>query len=188
VLEPDSRLLEALLFVSPEPADLEALGRASALDGAQVEAALEALAEHYESQGHGIRLERSRAGVRLVTAPDMGAAIARFQGLDRPSRLSAAALDALAIVAYRQPITRSGVEAIRGVSSEHVLAVLQNLGLVEEIGRADSIGRPMLYGTTPAFLESAGLTSLAELPPLDDSGALSITGGLQVPDTNPDAC
>ncbi|MDB5057909.1 MAG: scpB, partial [Chloroflexi bacterium] len=86
---------------------------------------------------------------------------------ERPAKLSTAALDALAIEAYSQPVTRAVVESIRGVSSEHVLAVLLNLGLVEEVGRAETIGRPVLLGTTSGFLEAAGLTSLVDLPELN---------------------
>lgn len=167
MLDPDAQRLEALLFVSTEPVDPSTLCHAADLSVEQICAALDVLASHYESDAHGIRLERSGAGVRLVTAPEMGPAVARFQGLDKPPKLSAPALDALAIVAYRQPVTRSVIESIRGVGSEHVLTVLLNLGLIEEVGRAESIGRPVLYGTTPGFLEAAGLTSLADLPALE---------------------
>lgn len=167
MLDPNAQRLEALLFVSSEHVDPESLCHAADLTSEQIEAALDVLAAHYEAEMHGIRLERSNAGVRLVTAPELGPAVARLQGLDKPSKLSPAALDALAIVAYRQPVTRQVIESIRGVGSEHVLTVLLNLGLIEEIGRADSIGRPVLFGTTPGFLEAAGLTSLADLPVLE---------------------
>jgi segregation and condensation protein B len=168
MLDPNARTVEALLFVSPEPISLEELAGAASLPVQLILSALAELETVYLAGGHGIRLERNGGAVRLVTAPEAGAAIARFQGLDRPPKLSAAALDALAIVAYRQPVTRAEVDSIRGVSSEHVLTVLQNLSLIEEVGRADSIGRPVLLGTTSGFLESAGLTSLVDLPESDD--------------------
>ncbi len=168
MLDPEARTVEALLLVSPEPVDIAALAAASDLADVQVADALAILERQYVEQGRGFRLERSRSGVRLVTAPEAGTAVARFQGFDRKPRLSAAALDALAIVAYRQPVARSVIESIRGVGSEHVLAVLMNAGLIEEVGRSDALGRPVLYGTTPAFLEAAGLTSLAGLPALDE--------------------
>jgi segregation and condensation protein B len=166
VLDDTIRAVEALLFVSIEPTDVGTLSRAAGIDAHEVEQAVAALAAHYESSGHGIRIERSGAGLRLVTTPETGAIIAKMLGQDKPVRLSAAALDALAIVAYMQPVTRLAIEAIRGVGSDHVLTVLLNTGLIEEVGREETLGRPVLYATTPAFLANAGLTSLAELPPL----------------------
>ena len=169
MLDPGTRTIEAILLLSPEPIDVEALAAACSLEEWKVVEGLQALEHFYVDEGCGIRLERSRLGVRLVTAPEAGPAVARFQGIDRKPRLSAAALDALAIVTYRQPVTRAFVESIRGVGSEHVLTVLLNAGLIEEVGRGDAIGRPVLYGTTPTFLEMAGITSLTELPPLDEA-------------------
>lgn len=159
--------IEALLFVSSEPIAVDELAGAAGLPEEHVMQALVELETMYVTTGRGIRLERNAGTVRLVSAPEAGPAIARLQGRDRPAKLSTAALDALAIVAYRQPVTRAVVESIRGVSSEHVLTVLLNLGLIEEVGRAETIGRPVLFGTTSGFLEAAGLTSLVDLPELN---------------------
>jgi segregation and condensation protein B len=169
MLDPDTRTIEAILLLSSEPIDVEALAAACMVEQRMVVDGLQALEQFYVDEGRGIRLERSRLGVRLVTAPEAGPAVARLQGIDRKPRLSAAALDALAIVAYRQPTTRSAVESIRGVGSEHVLTVLLNAGLIEDVGRGDAIGRPVLYGTTTTFLELAGITSLTDLPLLDEA-------------------
>jgi segregation and condensation protein B len=166
VLPDTLAVLEALLLLAADGALPEDLARAADVPLPEIDELLDALDTHYRATGHGLRLQRHDGLTKLVTAPETSPAVARFLGQDRTVGLSAAALDTLAIVAYRQPITRSAVEAIRGVGSEHVLTVLLNLGLIEEIGRADSIGRPVIFGTTSAFLESLGLTSLDELPPL----------------------
>ena len=152
MLEEHLSTLEALMFVSPDGLEHAALARAMGIELARIEPLLESLDAHYRATGHGIRVQRSGPLARLVTAPETGAAVARLTGDDRTPRLSAAALDTLAIVAYRQPVTRATVEGIRGVGSDHVLAVLLNLGLIEEVGRAESIGRPVLYGTSATFL------------------------------------
>jgi segregation and condensation protein B len=167
---PDSTasIVEALLFVSSEPLDAPILASVIGVRIDEIEAALVFLREHYAACGHGIRVETSLAGARLVTAPETGPAVAALLGSNRTPRLSAAALDVLAIVAYKQPVTRVDIESIRGVGSDHVLTVLITHCLIEEVGRADTIGRPLLYGTTSRFLQSAGLTSLADLPPLAD--------------------
>jgi len=107
--------------------------------------------------------------VQLVTAPEAASYVERFLGLEARTRLSRAALEALAIIAYRQPITRPEIEAIRGVSSDSVLRTLLRVGLIEEVGRASTVGRPILYGTTFEFLQHFGLRSLHELPDLEES-------------------
>jgi len=120
--------------------------------------------------GRGIRLVASDDRVELVTAPDAGPLVARYVGAD-VTRLSPASLETLAIVAYRQPVTKSVIERIRGVDSDYSLRTLVHRRLVVELGRADTPGRPFLYGTGFDFLERFGLTSLDELPPLDSSVA-----------------
>lgn len=165
-LNEECALIEALLLLAPEGSSPGELARGADIAEERVDAALEQLDGHYRTEAHGLRVQRHAGLARLVTAPATSAAVGRFLKRDRPPRLSGAALDTLAIIAYRQPVTRAGIEAIRGVGSDHVLTVLLNLGLIEEVGRADSIGRPVLYGTTAAFLESAGIASLDELPPL----------------------
>ncbi len=114
----------------------------------------------------GIRLQRYGDRVQLVTAPEAATVIERFLGLEGRLRLSRAAMETLAIIAYAQPITRPRIEAIRGVNSDSPLRTLLAAGLIEEVGRADSVGRPILYGTTFVFLQQFGLSSLEALPPL----------------------
>ena len=158
--------VEALLFASGEPAALNAL--ASALDAtpAEVEAALEALAEHY--QARGIRLQRLGNRVRLVTAPEMAERIQRFLGLEERARLSPAALETLAVIAYNQPITKPQIEAIRGVNCDGVINTLLARNLIQEMGRADTVGHPMRYGVSFDFLSYFGLRGVHELPPVQN--------------------
>jgi segregation and condensation protein B len=115
-----------------------------------------------------MRLQRSGSYVQLITAPDAAPYVERFLGLEARKRLSKAALEALAIVAYRQPVTRPQVDAIRGVNSDSVLRTLLSVGLIEEVGRASTVGRPILYGTTFEFLQHFGLRSMEELPSLEE--------------------
>jgi len=126
------------------------------------------LSLHVLLQGRGIRVQRHRQRVRFVTAPEAASVVRAFLGLEAKVRLSRAALETLAIIAYRQPITRPEIDAIRGVSSDGVVRSLLEKGLIEEVGRAQAPGRPILYGTTPRFLELVGLTSLEDLPPLQE--------------------
>ncbi len=165
------RRVEALLFVAPNPVRVGELARALDVSAAEVEAALERLAALRKNGG--IILQRQGERVQLVTAPDLAGDVERFLGLDLSSRLSPAALETLAIVAYKQPVTRAQIEAIRGVNSDSVLRALLNKGLIEEVGRLDTVGRPILYGTTMAFLQYFGLSDLSELPPLEDEEVIS---------------
>ena len=136
----------------------------TALDVAidEVESALQALDSEY--QRRGIRLQRKGDRLQLVSAPEAGSHIERFLGLDISGRLSAASLETLSIVAYRQPVTRAQIDAIRGVNSDSVLRSLVRRGLLEEVGRAETVGRPILYGTTFEFLQQFGLHGLDDLP------------------------
>lgn len=158
-------LLEALLFVASEPVSVADLAQALEQDEAQVAAVLDEWARDHAAGG--IRLQRLGERVQLVSAPEAAPYIERFLGLHYSGRLSAAALETLAIVAYRQPATRPVVEALRGVDCSGILHTLLNLGLIEERGRATGPGRPILYGTTFDFLRHFGLQSLEDLPPLD---------------------
>ncbi len=160
------RRVEALLFVAPSAVAVQDLARALDLSLDEVEMALRELTE--QRRNAGVILQRHRDRVQLVTAPDLASDIERFLGLDLSSRLSTAALETLAIIAYKQPVTRAQIEAIRGVNCDSVLRALLNKGLIEEVGRMDTVGRPILYGTTPAFLQYFGLSDLSELPPLDE--------------------
>jgi segregation and condensation protein B len=158
-------LVESLLFVADEPVHLDRLTTVLEASVEEVEAALRSLAEEYLHRG--LRLQRKRQRVQLVTAPEAADHVRRFLGLELTSRLSPAALEALAIVAYRQPVTRAQIEAIRGVNSDTVLRTLINRGLIEEQGRLEQVGRPILYGTTFEFLQQFGLDSLDQLPSLE---------------------
>ncbi len=158
------RRLEALLFVAPAPVPLADLARILSVSLAEVETSLEALQKHLE--GRGLVLQRLRNKVQLVTAPDLSKDIERFLGLNVSHSLSAAAVETLAIIAYKQPVTRAEIEALRGVNSDGVLRSLVSKGLVEEVGRKETVGRPILYGTSMNFLQYFGLRNLSELPPL----------------------
>ncbi len=157
--------VESLLFVADAPVSVSHLAEALEHDERDVEAALQTLAEGYT--GRGVRLQRKGNRVQLVSAPEAAPAIERFLGLSQSGKLSAAALEALAIVAYEQPVTRPQIEAIRGVSSDGVLRTLLSKGLIEEVGRLETVGHPVLFGTTFEFLQYFGLSSLGELPPLE---------------------
>lgn len=156
--------LEALLFVAEKPLTRREIGVLAGVERSVVDERLGDL--EVSLAGRGIRLVASGERVELVTSPDAGALIARYVGADA-IRLSPAALETLAIVAYRQPMTKAAVERIRGVDSEYSIRSLLHRRLVVDLGRADAPGRPILYGTGFDFLERFGLTSLDQLPPLD---------------------
>ena len=158
--------LEALLLVAPGPVTLGQLATALEIEPAEVEAGLAGLAADYQERG--LRLQRHAGQVQLTTAPEMAPLVERFLGLEATSQLSRAALEALAIIAYQQPVTRPQVDAIRGVNSDGVLKSLLSKGLVQEVGRGEGPGRPILYSTTPEFLQHFGLSSVTELPPLTE--------------------
>jgi segregation and condensation protein B len=162
--------IEAILFVADEAVDVSMLARALRRPADAIEGALAEL-ELRCAEG-GTRLQRTRDSVQLVTAPDAGPYVERFLGLESRQRLSGAALEALAIIAYKQPMTRAGVEQVRGVNSDAAIASLIARGLVEEIGRAQTPGRPALLGTTLRFLEHFGLTKPGDLPPLPANGSI----------------
>ena len=157
-------VLESLLFVAQEPVDVGVLARVLRVETGQVKEAVESLAS--ECRERGIRVQRDGLCVQMVTDPEAAPYVERLLGLDHQQRLSHAALEALAIIAYRQPITRAAVDGIRGVNSDRAVATLIARGLVEEVGRANTPGRPALLGTTVHFLEHFGLESPQDLPPL----------------------
>ena len=159
------QLVESLLFVAGEPVTVAQLARALETPADAVEAALAELTAL--CAGRGVRVQRHGETVQLVSAPEAARAIARFLGVQASGRLSSAALEVLAIIAYRQPITRAQVDAIRGVDSSGTVRALLARDLIREAGRLETVGRPILYATTPAFLQQFGLTSLADLPPID---------------------
>ncbi len=168
--------LEALLFVAPGAVPTQQIAAALDLPLRVVEKCLETLESRLNlaNPPHGLRLQRHQGRVQLTTAPEMSSYVEKFLGLEATSRLSRAALETLAIIAYQQPVTRPEIDAIRGVSSDGVLKSLLSKGLVQEIGRAERPGRPILYSSTSDFLQHFGLNSLEELPPLSTEPAAQI--------------
>jgi segregation and condensation protein B len=160
------RALEAILFLADEPQSAAALAQVVETPRREVELLLGDLAREYEERGSGLTLKEVAGGWRLYTSPDLAAWVERFVLSSRHSRLTKAALETLAIIAYKQPVTRHQIGSIRGVNVDGVLRALQDRGLVEEVGRDDAPGRAALYGTTVEFLERLGLASLADLPPI----------------------
>ncbi len=178
--------IESLLYAAGEPATLNALAAALDATPGEIEAALEELAAQY--QARGIRLQRLGNRVRLVTAPEMGERIQKFLGLEEVNRLSQAALETLAIIAYNQPITKPQLEAIRGVNCDGVINTLLARSLVQELGRADTVGHPMRYGVSFDFLSYFGLRGVHELPPVDKLDTLPIPRATQeAADASPSA-
>jgi segregation and condensation protein B len=157
-------LLEALLFVAPGAVPPAQLALALDLPIQEVEGGLKILEAQFSTRG--VRLQWHMGRVQLTTAPETAQLIERFLGLEATSRLSRAALETLAIIAYQQPVTRPEIDAVRGVNSDGVLKSLLSKGLISEAGRAERPGRPILYITTSDFLGHFGLSSLTELPPL----------------------
>jgi segregation and condensation protein B len=164
-----SARVEALLFVTDEPVPIQQLAQALEVSETEVLATLEILAQHY--QVRGLRLQRGNRRVQFVTAPEAAADVQGFLGLESSSKLSPAALETLALIAYRQPLTRVQVEAVRGVNSDGVLRTLLSRGLVVAQGRLEQAGRPIVYGTTFEFLQYFGLTDLGQLPAWQDWGS-----------------
>ena len=163
---PMDALIENLLFVAQEPVSIAHLGTVLEISPEEVEAALSALSQEYDRRG--LRLQRHGQQVQMVTAPEAADYVRRFLGLELTGKLSPAALETLAVVAYRQPVTRADIEAVRGVNSDSVLRTLINRGLIDEQGRLDKAGRPIVYGTTFEFLQHFGMTGIDQLPPLGD--------------------
>jgi len=160
--------LEALLFVSDEPVTASRLASILDAPSAQVEASLRELASAYAEEERGFQLREAAGGWRLYSHPAYHEQIERYVLSWDTRKLSQAALEALAVIAYHQPVTRQGVNAVRGVNSEAVISSLIEKGLVREQGRDRNAGNAILYGTTRTFLERFGLKDLSELPPLEE--------------------
>lgn len=158
-------LVEAILFVSPEPLSADQIANLLETTPRLVKKALEDIDTLY--QGRGIRLQYHKSKIQITTAPEAAPILEKMLELETTSTLSQAALETLSIIAYQQPITRPQIDAIRGVNSDGVLRTLLTKGLIDDVGRADGPGRPILYSTTPDFLKYFGLSSYDELPPLD---------------------
>lgn len=161
----DASVVEAVLFASDEPLTALEIARADeTLDEDRVEAALEALRAAYDDSGRAFELREVAGGVQIATRPEFAPYLERFDTVAKPTRLSGPALEALAIVAYRQPISRIEIEYVRGVNSSGVIRTLLDRELIHVAGRGEGVGRPVLYGTTRRFMEHFGFASLEDLP------------------------
>ncbi len=175
MIENPRGVLEALLFVSDEPVTVARLAKVMEIPEAAVSTNLQALRDEYERDDRGFQLREVAGGWRLYTHPAYHAQVEQLVLSWDTRRLSQAALEALAVVAYNQPVTRAGVNAIRGVNSEGVMASLIEKGLVREMGRDKTAGNAILYGTGKGFLERFGLKDLSELPPLEQFAPDDVT-------------
>lgn len=162
------RAIEAIVLAGTEPVEPGMLAQLLEISTTKVEEICVQLADEYERDGHGFVLVRVAGGYRFQTHPDLTAYVERFVLDGRHARLSAAALETLAIIAYKQPVSRAQLNAIRGVNVDATLRTLLQRGYVAELGHEHSPGSPVLFGTTPLFLERLGLDSPADLPPLAD--------------------
>lgn len=172
-------MLESLLFVADGPVEATQLARVLDTPVEVVESHLRRLAEEYHTQGRGLRVAERNGRFQMVTAPAAAPLIETFLNLDMTTKLSAPALETLAVVAYRQPVTRAQVEAVRGVDCSGILRSLLQRGLVEEVDRLDAPGRPVRYGVTDLFMQHFGLTGLHELPPLASGEAEQLDDALE---------
>ncbi len=162
------RALEAILLVAMEPVSPTLLAQLLEQSVATVETLCEKLASAYEDAGHGFQLSKVAGGYRLQSHPDVAAYVERFILDGQHIRVSSAALETLAIIAYKQPMSRGQVAAIRGVDPDAVMRTLQARGYITEVSRDDGPGQAVLFGTTPLFLERLGIDSLQDLPPIAD--------------------
>ncbi len=161
-------ILEAIFFVAEEPLSVGELAELLEVSQQEIESELESFATDLATTERGVVLRPVAGGWRMYSHPDAHPYLERFAATEKATRLSAAALETLAVVAYQQPVSRAQVAEIRGVDSERALLTLERRGLVAEIGRADGPGQPYLYGTTELFLEKLGVDDLTGLPPLAD--------------------
>ena len=185
------RAIEAILLVAMDPVPPDLLAQLLELPVAKVEQLCTRLAAAYDAAGHGFQLVRVAGGYRYQSHPDLAAYVERFVLEGQGARLSAAALETLAIVAYKQPISRAQITSIRGVDPDTVLRTLQSRGYLDQVGRDPGPGQAVLWGTTPLFLERLGIDSVADLPAIADfvPGAdviEALEAGLRVPDVLPD--
>ena len=168
-LDPETvRALEAILMVAMEPVAPALLAQLLEISQATVESLCDRLATTYESAGHGFQLVKVAGGYRFQSHPDLAPYVERFVLDGQQARVSSAALETLAIIAYKQPLSRSQIAAIRGVDPEAVMRTLQARGYITEVQRDDGPGQAVLFGTTPLFLERLGIASLEDLPSIAD--------------------
>ena len=164
-----TQLIEAALFSASHPLSSAELARLQPeISQQDLTDAVDELRQHYDEHGHAVELIEIAEGYQIVTRSHYADAVAEAQFVRRPRKLSRAALETLAVIAYRQPVSRAEIEEIRGVSVEGVLRALQERGIIEVAGRAEGLGRPILYGTTDLFLQLIGLRSCDDLPNLEE--------------------
>jgi len=162
-------MIEALLFAADEPLPVRRIREILTLEDARVARRIvEELREEYAAARRGVQIEEVAGGYRMLSNSEYAPQVGQLHKAERRARLSQAALETLAIVAYRQPVHRADIEAVRGVQVDAVMRNLQELGVVRVVGRADLLGRPFLYGTTKRFLEFFGLNSLDDLPKVEE--------------------
>jgi segregation and condensation protein B len=168
VADESRRAIEAILMVADEPVEVALLAQLLEMSPSRIEEMCDELAAAYDAEDRGFILVRVAGGYRFQSHPDLAAYVERFVLEGQSARLSAASLETLAIIAYKQPVSRAQISSIRGVEADSVLRTLQSRGYVEEVGRDPGPGQAVLYGTTREFLERLGVNSLADLPPLGD--------------------
>jgi segregation and condensation protein B len=168
-MDKDAALVEAVLFLETEPVDAERLAKITQLSEEAVRQALETLHARFSRADSGLELSEVGGGFSLIPRRDLMLELRHHYGRKLDEKMSRAALETLSIIAYSQPVTRAEIDAIRGVNSTGTLKVLSDKGFIREIGRKDTPGRPVQYGTTKEFLQLFGLASIADLPKLDEA-------------------
>lgn len=184
-LDEVKRAAECILLVGGGPVTVPQLQEALGVTPETVRAVLWELQQDYA--GRGLQVQEVASGYQLCTRPELSAYVQRFLQLGHREALSQAALETLAIVAYRQPVTRAEIEAVRGVRCDHVLETLAERHLIREISRRPTLGRPILYGTTEAFLRYFGLKDLRDLPPMAGGDPRGALGAIPPPTEPPNA-
>ncbi|MCR4676513.1 MAG: SMC-Scp complex subunit ScpB [Sphaerochaetaceae bacterium] len=167
-LSENARLVEALLFLENEPLSVERICRMTGLSETEAGKALEEVSEAYYVENHGMTLVESTETFQFIPAQDLNEALRACYGKKIDRRLSKAAVETLAIVAYSQPVTRSDISKIRGVSSDSIIRILRERDYIKVVGRKDVQGHPCLYGTTKKFLYTFGITTISDLPKLSE--------------------
>ncbi len=168
MLSPEARAVEAVLMAAVEPVPPGLLAELLEIAVERVEPLCHELAESCREEGRGFEVVRVAGGYRVQTSPDLASYVERFANVGVSARLSAAALETLAIVAYRQPVSRAQIASLRGVNVDGVVRLLEHRGYIAPVGRASGPGQAVLYATTDAFLERLGLDALDQLPPAED--------------------
>ncbi len=175
--------VEAILFAAGDPVPPDKIAEALELTAAEAEALLRALMAEYDQAGRGIQIVELDGEYQMCSNKEFAPQVRRVLELRRNTPLSPAAMEVLAVVAYNQPVTRAFLEQVRGVDCSGVVSSLMTKGLIEERGRLELPGRPLLYGTTQNFLRCMGLSSLSELPPLPDNGEAPVPEQMKLPDS-----